>query len=208
MNKVTEKKKLSELPIVWHESTPTRFSCQEGCLCCCIGTLFFPSEASGAPQEVQEGLDFRDGLIRAKLRPPGFCVFFDESRPWHCQIPEYRALRCDIYPFLPLVTPEAIVIVAEVFTTIINPKKDDPFWYRCYGLGKGSSVVAKVEEAARLFLSRLEEEYPGFIEQYLTVDTVDEWIDHREIEKYASPLLEHWDLERIRQIADRPTDRS
>ena len=208
MDKVTEKKELSELPIIWHESTPTRFSCQEGCLCCCIGTLFFPSEAMCAPQEVQEALDIQDGLIRAKLRHPGICVFFDESRPWHCQIPKHRALRCDIYPFLPLVTLEAIVIVAEVYTTITDPNKDAPPWYRCYGLGKGPNVVAEIEEAARLFLSRLEEEYAGFIEQYLTVDTVDEWIDRREIKKYTSPLLEHWDLERIRQIEGRPADRA
>ena len=192
---------IKNLPIVWHYTTPHNFECQAGCVCCCVGTLFFPSEAALLPQKITEHLYMSDGLIRAYRRPPGVCIFFDEHRPWHCCIPNYRPLRCQLYPYLPLVTSQQIVIVADPFCNVSYPETDQPEWFRCYGLGRGPDVTEEVEAMSREFLNKMVDEYPKLVVQYLLVDDVEATLNMKEVEKVHHPLFLDWDTEKVRQAS-------
>ncbi len=189
---------IQELSIRWHPTTPRNFACQQGCVCCCQATLILPSEAEECPVEIQEALEWRQGFLRIQRRAPGVCAFFDENAPWHCGIPEHRPLRCRLYPYLPLITREAIVIVADPLSTVSFPTVESPAWYRCYGLGCGENVQSSVEQMSREFLERVMHEYPQLVET-LIVDDVNRYLNPKEIEKNRFPLYSQWDTERIRQ---------
>lgn len=186
---------------MWHPTTPQRFECQAGCVCCCVTTLFFPSEVEDFPTEVRACLDLRQGLIRPQRRPPGVCVFFDEHAPWHCRIYEHRPLRCRLYPYLPLSSDEGIVIVADPLCTVSWPETDYPAWFRCYGLGRGPDIVVEVQAMSLEFLRRVMDEYPHLARRHLHVANVDDWINWKEVEKHRQPLYPEWDTETIRRAA-------
>ncbi len=184
------------LPIRWHATAPRCFECQPGCVCCCVATLVFPSEAETMPEEIRDSLTWRQGFLRIPRRPPGVCIFFDESTPQHCGIFQDRPLRCRLYPYLPLVTREGIVIVADPLATVSFPETDSPAWYRCYGLGRGANVETSVEKMSRDFLERVIQEYPGLLAD-LCVEDVDKCINPKEVEKSLHPLFTEWDTEAI-----------
>jgi hypothetical protein len=190
---------IQELPMIWHETTPQKFGCQAGCVCCCVTTLFFPSEVKGLPAEVRAHLTLRQGLIRPVRRPPGVCVFFDEQTSWHCAILEQRPLRCRLYPYLPIITEDAVVILADPLCTVSWPETHYPEWFRCYGLGCGTDITVSVEALSREFLRKMVDEYPQLVEGYLRVNDVDECINWQEVEKYHHPTYPVWDTEAIRQ---------
>ena len=187
--------------IVWHPTTLHRFECQAGCVCCCVNTLFFPSEVEGLPAEVRACLTLRQGLIQPQRRSPGVCVFFDEGSPWHCRIFQHRPLRCRLYPYLPLISDEGIVIVADPLCTVSWPETDYPVWFRCYGLGRGPDVVAEVEAMSREFLSKMMDKYPHLVWRHLHVKDVEDWINWKEVEKHHHPLYPKWNTETIRRAA-------
>jgi hypothetical protein len=182
---------IKHLPIIWHPTTPRNFECQPGCVCCCTATLFFQSEADKCPAEMQAGLEWRQGFLRARRRPPGVCVFFDENTPQHCQVFEHRPLRCRLYPYLPLITDEGIVIVADPFCTVSFPETDFPDWYRCYGLGCGPNVQPSIEQMSREFLGQVLEEYPQLLDT-LCVAEVDGYLNSKELEKNLHPRYRQW----------------
>lgn len=191
---------IRRLAIAWHPTTPRSFECQPGCVCCCVATFFFPSEAETCPVEVQDALTLRQGLIQPQRRPPGVCVFFDENESRHCRIFAYRPLHCRLYPYLPLITYEGIVIVADPLCTVTFPETDFPEWYRCYGLGCGQNVERQVEEMGREFLEKVVNEYPQLL-AHLCVSDVEKYINRKEVEKSLHPLYPKWDTETIRRAA-------
>jgi hypothetical protein len=192
---------VSVLPIVWHSTTPRHFECQPGCVCCCVDTLFFPSEAAHLPEDVAKYLSVCQGLIRPLQRPPGVCAFFDVHSPWHCGIPQHRPLRCRLYPYLPVISGESIVIVADPLCTVTWPETDYPAWYRCYGLGRGSLVAAEIEAMSREFLKKMVTDHPDVARGQLYVRDVDAVMNSTEVEKQRHPLYADWDTERIRKAA-------
>lgn len=190
---------IKELPLIWHPTTPQQFGCQAGCVCCCVTTLFFPSEVEELPAEVRVHLTLRQGLIRPVRRPPGVCVFFNEQTSWHCRIFEQRPLRCRLYPYLPLPTDEAIIIVADPLCTVSWPEANYPEWFRCYGLGCGMDITVEVEALSREFLRKMVDEYPHLVERHLYVNDVDNCVNWQEVEKHRHPLYPVWNTEAIRQ---------
>ncbi len=186
--------------MTWHRTTPRSFECQPGCLCCCLTTFFFPSEAEACPAEIKDALTVSRGLIQLRRRPPGVCVFFDQNQDRHCGISAFRPLRCRLYPYLPVITPEGIVIVAEPLWSVSPPAADLPEWYRCYGLGSGPNVESQVEEMSREFLEKAANEYP-YLLQGLWVDDIDQCINQKEVRKSRQPRYARWDTEIIRHAA-------
>jgi hypothetical protein len=191
---------IKELAITWHPTTPRNFECQPGCLCCCVATLFFPSEAEKCPVEIQNGLEWRQGFIRAGRRPSGICMFFDEDASQHCTIFGHRPLRCRLYPYLPLITNEGIVIIADPLFTVSLPESDLPTWYRCYGLGCGPNVEAPIAQMSRDFLIHVADEYPQLMDT-LCVDDVEHYLNRKEIDKNLHPMFPNWDRDLVRRQA-------
>ncbi len=192
---------ISTLPVVWHSTTPRRFECQPGCVCCCVNTMFFHGEAERLPFEMAAYLFERNGLVRPRQRPPGVCAFFDAHRPTHCTIPQYRPLRCRLYPYLPVISGDSIVIVADPLCTVTWSETDHPDWFRCYGLGRGPSVEVQVEEMSREFLRRIVAEHPDIAKAHLCVPDVDALINAKEVDKVRRPLYAEWDTETIRRAS-------
>ncbi len=190
--------KIRELAITWHSTTPRHFQCQPGCVCCCTATLFFPSEAEKCPVEIQDALEWREGFVRSVRRPPGVCAFFDDQSPHHCSIFEHRPLRCKLYPYLPLITSEGIVIIADPLCTVSFPDTNLPDWYRCYGLGCGPNVRASIEQMSRDFLIHVVDEYPQLMHT-LAISEVEQYLNPKEIRKSLHPSLPKWDRELVLQ---------
>ncbi len=200
--------RIGQLPITWHSTTPRHFQCQAGCVCCCTATLFFPSEAEKCPVEIQNALEWREGFVRSVRRPPGVCVFFDDQAPNHCSIFEHRPLRCQLYPYLPVITSEGIVIIADPLCTVSFPDTNLPDWYRCYGLGRGPNVQAFIEKMSREFLVHVVEEYSQLMATLCVAD-VEHYLNRREIEKNFRPPFPTWDRELVLQrIADQGVEAS
>ncbi len=150
------------------------------------------------PGSIRSRLIQRNGLIRPELEPPGVCAFFDSQAPWHCTVPEHRPLRCRLYPYLPVVTDRAIVIVADPLCTISWPATDYPEWYRCYGLGRGPGVADGIDALSRRFLAMVSAEAPQLLSHLVLPDGVEEYINMREVEKFCRPKYPDWDTEAIR----------
>jgi hypothetical protein len=189
---------INALPLEWHATTQRLFACQAGCVCCCTSTIVFPSEARAMPIEIRSRLSQRNGLIRPALQAPGVCIFFDSQAPWHCTIPEHRPLRCRLYPYLPVVTDKAIVIVADPLCTISWPATDYPEWYRCYGLGRGPDVAEEIGTLSRRFLTMVCTEAPQLLAHLVHPAGVEEYVNSREVAKSLHPKYPDWDTEAIR----------
>jgi hypothetical protein len=205
--------KLENTEIRWHPTTPTHFRCEPDCVCCCARPFFFTSEKAKLPPNVKEKLTYKyrrrlpeeaislsqknAGHPRRMIVPKPLipykgrtCGFFNPESPCHCTVHSYRPLRCKLFPFLPLLVKNKIVIFAEPFLTLFRTE-DEPDWFRCFGLGKGKNVQASINEMSRKFLMKLAEEYPILFRDYC-VDDTDQLIDWKEIEKFRKPKYNSW----------------
>jgi len=140
--------------VVWHPTTPKNFECVSGCCCCCADTYFFSEEIEKLPPEIKEKTYTNDLGFISPLpfeRSDGGCIFFKQEE-MHCSIHKYRPLRCQIYPFVPIILNGVITIVTETFTNVVGDNEDIEPWHRCYGLGKGPDISKSIEEKALKFL--------------------------------------------------------
>ena len=193
---------IEQMKIEWHATTPRRFVCAQGCMCCCTSTMFLPSETGRLAPEKRQLLRWRNGVLSPVSGEHGICVFFDKDAPLHCTIFERRPLRCRLYPFLPVVERGRIVILADPFVAI-GTETNRPGWLRCYGLGQGPDVTDQVEELAREFLTRVLKEQPDFLISYLCVDDAESLILPLEVEKHRHPVVPSWNEELVREEARR-----
>jgi hypothetical protein len=191
----------SKLPIVWHETTPKKFSCEAGCSCCCSTTWFTPQEYEELPNDIKKDVRILNGGF---IAPKPFCtddkgdfgcIFFKRS-PFkhHCTIHNNSPLRCRMYPYHPVIDLKkcAIVIMAYPFihyNPYEKPRLTSPK-HRCFGLGQGKDVSKSVEQMSRVFLTNLFEEHSE--SRYLYVRDSDAIVDYDSIAAYKHPEYFSW----------------
>lgn len=108
----------------------------------------------------------------------------------HCLIHELRPLRCRLYPYLPLLSEDSILVIAESFLDLkmtgFGVEENTPDWVMCHGLGTGPNVKEEVERKIRLFIERIALERPDYANR-LTIMDVSRKLAAREIKKYLNP---------------------
>jgi Fe-S-cluster containining protein len=178
---------------LWHNKVPRKFECQLGCSCCCLNTFFFPSEEKALPDEIRKYLRIENGRICPKIKnikDQRRCVFFDLSTPNHCLIHELRPLRCQIYPYLPIISNGKIIVIAEPFLDLnqtgFGVSIKTPDWVICYGLNAGSDIKKEIEGRISLFLKKIASEFPEYIER-LSINNIENKLNVNEIDKHLKP---------------------
>ena len=153
--------------IVWHSTTPRCFECEPGCKCCCAPTYYFKSELKALSKEIRSRLihDYRSGLYIPDISS-GCCFHIP---PTHigdirhgCMIYGHEPLRCQLYPYWPIIVRGKIVIMAEPLCDVFSRDQPDSC-HLCFGLGKGTDVSERIEKQARIFLKKMIREAPGMI---------------------------------------------
>lgn len=160
-------------PIVWHETTPRCFECVPGCMCC-SNPYYLRSEVGELSEETKNHLRIillldiytKKEISRIAPQPfvtndpkaDGTCCFYKKSLwGYHCGVHGQEPLRCQRYPYYPVVDMKAkeVVILAEPFLPWSSMSSDH---HRCFGLGKGSDVTSTMSEVCRRFLIALAED--------------------------------------------------
>lgn len=186
--------------VMFHPTTPFFFECEKGCMCCCSDTFFFPSEVIELPEKIKQKLTKKMNYL---ITPQPFfhnpdgseggCIFFNPKLEQHCTIHKYRPLRCKLYPFLPLITKDKIVIICDSFSSVFGSDKKYQRWFRCYGLGKGKNIKLEIENQSRTFLRNILNEYPKLISLYYKDEKdIDSLIDKISFDFHKTPLYNSW----------------
>jgi hypothetical protein len=151
-------------PIVWHSTTPKNFQCEAGCHCCCGSAFYYPSEIPLLSRQLKMQLDPVDkyGTVMLKWCQPNGCQFNLGKNGYSCAVNGQEPIRCQMYPYWPIIVRNKIVIMAEPLCDIFDTstKTVSPLKL-CYGLGKGQDVSKRIERIARNFLEKRINETPG-----------------------------------------------
>ncbi len=126
------------------ESPSSKFSCQSGCQECCGYAYFLPAEISKLPEKIRcKLIKSSDGMFDIR-RNSGRCVFYDSTMIFFCSIYEYRPLRCQIYPYFPLIVDGKIIITMEPALKMKNSLDEVK---HCPGIAiKGKSLKQSINE--------------------------------------------------------------
>jgi hypothetical protein len=179
--------------IEWHPTTPKKFQCEPGCVCCCAPTYYFESEVKVLPEKIQSFLMRTDIGVYVPDMSRGCCFHTPPGHPGHgCLIHGYEPLRCQLYPFLPIFVQGKIIMMCDSLCDVFNSSGEEfNSWHICYGLDRGKSIVKKVEGIARAFLLKTINEAP-YLLSGLVFNKAEDLLCQQRIEHHSNRKYEHF----------------
>ena len=144
-----------EIILDFSKSSPyAKLSCIKECKECCDYSYYLTYERSKLPEKIKAKLTkSTDGMYEI-VKTDRRCTFYNPEQDFFCSIHRYRPLRCQVYPYFPVIVDERIVITLE---PALKMKNSTDKVKQCPGIGiEGKSLKQSISECIS-FLENLKD---------------------------------------------------